>query len=150
MIGILIFIGLAFIVFLLGKFLGTRVLVSGSISVLASTVILKYLIIDSSNIELSPIMTIGAFIIFIIFIYGTLKSFVKKKKLYGNKGIIMLVLSSILLSIFLLSAYFYFIPEDYYSFSSTFRDLFFMYDYLLGIFMLLPFISFMLISKGDK
>jgi hypothetical protein len=147
---ILIFIGLVFIVFLLGKFLGTRILVSGSVSVLASTILLKYLIIDSSSIILSPLMTIIAFLVSVVFIYTTLKSFVKNKRIYGNKGVVMLIISSILLSIFLLSSYFYFIPEDYYSFASPFRDLFFLYDYLLGIFMLLPFISFILISKGDK
>lgn len=147
---ILIFIGLAFIIFLLGKFLGTRVLVSGSIAVLASTMLLKYLIIDSSSVELSSIMTILAFIASTIFIYSTLKSFVRNKRIYGNKGIIMLIVSSIFLSVFLLSSYFYFIPEDYYTFSSSFRDLFFLKDYLLGVFILLPFISFLLIAKVDK
>ena len=147
---ILILIGLAFIVFLSGKFLGTKILVSGSISILASTILLKYLIIDSTGIILSPLMTIIAFLVSVIFIYTTLKSFVKNKRIYGNKGVVMLVISSVLLSIFILSSYFYFIPEDYYSFNSPFRDLFFLYDYLLGIFMLLPFISFLLISKVDK
>jgi len=124
--------------------------VSGSISILASTILLKYLIIDSTGIILSPLMTIIAFLVSVIFIYTTLKSFVKNKRIYGNKGVVMLVISSVLLSIFILSSYFYFIPEDYYSFNSPFRDLFFLYDYLLGIFMLLPFISFLLISKVDK
>jgi membrane protease YdiL (CAAX protease family) len=108
------------------------------------------LIIDSSSITLSPLMTIISFLISVIFIYTTLKGFLRNKRIYGNKGVFFLIISSMLLSVFLLSSYFYFIPEDYFSFRSQFRDLFFLYDYLLGIFMLLPFISFILISKGDK
>lgn len=149
-IEILIFVVLSFIILLLGKFLGTRILVGGSISILASTILLKYLIIDSSSISLSPLMTIIAFIVCVIFIYSTLKPFIRNMRIYGNRGVVMLIISSILLSVFILSSYFYFIPEDYYSFSSSFRDLFFLYDYLLGIFMLLPFISFLLLSKGDN
>lgn len=147
---ILIFIGLSFILFLLAKLLGTKILVGGSLSILASTILLKYLIIDSSSITLSPLMTIISFLISVIFIYTTLKGFLRNKRIYGNKGVFFLIISSMLLSVFLLSSYFYFIPEDYFSFRSQFRDLFFLYDYLLGIFMLLPFISFILISKGDK
>ena len=147
---ILIFAIIALCIFLSGKFLGTRILVSGSISILVSTMLLKYLIIDSTEVELSSIMTIVVFIISIIFIYKSLKRFVRNRRIFGNKGITMLIISSILLSIFALSSYFYFIPEDFYTFSSTFRDLFFKYDYELGIFMLLPFISFFLLAKSDK
>jgi hypothetical protein len=147
---ILIFLIIAFFIFLAGKFMGTRILVSGSISVLASVVLLKYLVIDSSIMVLSSFMTILVFIVSMVFIYKSLKGFVRNKNLVGNLANIMLTISSILLAIFVLASYFYFIPEDYYTFSTPFRDLFFLYEYELGIFFLLPFVSFMLISKGDK
>lgn len=147
---IIIFAIIALCIFLAGKFMGTRILVSGSISILVSIMLLKYLVIDSSIMYLSPTMTIIVFIFSLIFIYSSLKRYVRNRKLFGNLAVTMLAISSILLTIFVLASYFYFIPEDFYKFSSTFRDLFFLYDYELGIFLLLPFISFMLITKGDK
>ena len=146
-IDIAIIVGLLGLIFAITLYRGKRFILSLLLGTYISIPIVKYLLIDTGYIVPNTIPI--AFILITIISFTAVRKYLKNSKGDGRRSKLSALILSIATVTFLLTAYFYYIPETFWTFSSSIRDVFFASPHILGILYSIPLVALLASAKGD-
>lgn len=128
---------------------GKQFVISSIFALSLSILITKYLLFEPTGFELVGNTLLISFAGILIVSFFAIKKYVENYRANGGQGYVGAAFLSLSATLLLMAAYFYFLPETYYSFNSEIRDIFFKKDYTLGIIFALPVVALLVSAKDD-